>query len=144
MKGKQMLNLFDIRPLEQPRENLKVIISIDFKNDYSIIDLLDLPDPTIDFLREEYYNMDSQEIFDWNDLFYPKRMRPGTFFEIEFFIRCEQVPYEDPNDMDCVATVNGVKQVVYDNLNNQWVQYGYELDKIFKGINESDIGTEHD
>lgn len=134
-----MQNLFTTRPLE-PKENLKVIICIDFKGDYSIIDLLNIPGPIIDFLREEY----PQEIFDWNELFDPKQMRPGTFFEIEFFIRCEQISYEYPNDMDCIATVRRVGQVVYDNLNNRWLPYG--LDKRFNSCTselDTDIAEEH-
>lgn len=137
-----MQNLFTTRSLK-PRENLKVIISIDFKGDYSIIDLLNLPGPTIDFLKEEYYNLDPQDIFDWNKIFDPKRARPGTFFEIEFFIRCEQNSYEDSNDMDCIAMVYGVRQVIYDNLNNHWLPYGLDKDSTVY-TSESEVGEEHD
>lgn len=126
-------NIFNAKRSLEPRENLKVIVGIDFKNDYFVQDILNLPGPSIDFLKEEYYNLDSQEIFDWNNIFDPNKVHPGTFYETEFFIRCEQNSYEDSNDMDCIATVVGVNQVIYNWVSKNWCYFGMDI-----GVEEHD------
>ncbi len=127
-----MLNFSPTRSLE-PKENLKVIISIDFRNYYSIIDVLNIPGNIIDFLKEEYFNLDSQEIFDWNNKFNPDEAKPGTFHEVEFYISCEPGPWEYPEETECIATVLNVNQVQSFKDIKGWYYFGMDL-----GVEEHD------